>query len=709
MPVLISTDETQLTTFRGDKVAYPVYITIANISKELRRRPSSHTTVLLGYLPATKLKCFKAQDDRAFHGHKLFHECMTRMLQPLLEAGRNGIHMGCPDGYTRRVWPILAAYMADYPEQCKVTCTKQMQCPRCTVTRSQMGDPVHSVWRDPEVTLLAQQLHERKGSSDIFKAQGMKPVYKPFWRAMPHCNIFECVTPDIMHELHKAFYDHPMKWGQRIVGVHKMDWCYQNAAPPFKDLHHFKRGISTVSQWTMTEHKQMEKLFLGFLVGRNASDEVVLASRGLMEFIYLAQLHRHTRTTIQMIRDCWKDFHAYKDAFINEGGRMLDHFNIPKIHKMMHYPDAFLRFGSGDGTNTEATERLHIDFAKEAYRASNRRDFFPQMVQWLERQEAINYHESFIAWSLEEDGEDVPEDNESEAEDEADSDQEADACEPPESDDQPDGREYEDDDDDEVPMARLIRDLRQKHVRFSDKQHCVLAKKPACRNTSVEVIETRYGADNFIVALSEFLHDNDLTRRVRPDRNADAFDLYSQVNILRPPNPYIKDNRTDLIKTVPAAPRKGRKAEKPHRFDVALVATRAERPSTTWGLEGLRAARIRVIFDLPPQFGTYPDRLVYLEWFTQFGPKHDASGMFRIQKSTRGHLPNSEIVPLSRLVRAAHLLPLHTTGPEGHALKSHTVLDESPSFLLNWFVSVECWSALYLPSMTAPVEAEEPD
>ena len=32
---------------------------------------------------------------------------------------------------------------------------------------------------------------------------------------------------------------------------------------------------------------------------------------------------------------------------------------------------------------------LHIDFAKEAYRASNRRDYEEQMVKWLGRQEAV--------------------------------------------------------------------------------------------------------------------------------------------------------------------------------------------------------------------------------------------------------------------------------------------------------------------------------
>jgi hypothetical protein len=103
---------------------------------------------------------------------------------------------------------------------------------------------------------------------------------------------------------------------------------------------------------------------------------------------------------LRLLRDAWSDFHTYKDIFISEGGRKLPHFNIPKIHKTAHYLDAIVRFGACDGYNTEATECLHIDLAKQGYRASNRRDYVPQMARWLERQEAVRWHESFIQWTL---------------------------------------------------------------------------------------------------------------------------------------------------------------------------------------------------------------------------------------------------------------------------------------------------------------------
>lgn len=55
IPVIISLDKTQVTMFRN-KTAYPVYMTIGNIPKDIRRKPSRQAHVLLAYLPTTRLE-----------------------------------------------------------------------------------------------------------------------------------------------------------------------------------------------------------------------------------------------------------------------------------------------------------------------------------------------------------------------------------------------------------------------------------------------------------------------------------------------------------------------------------------------------------------------------------------------------------------------------------------------------------------------------
>ncbi|KAF8989053.1 hypothetical protein BDQ17DRAFT_1257254 [Cyathus striatus] len=84
--------------------------------------------VLIGYIPVTKLKCFTKAHCSA-QIQQLFHECMRELLKPLAEVGQDGIDMVCADGLVHMIFAILAAYIADYPEQCLIACCQENACP----------------------------------------------------------------------------------------------------------------------------------------------------------------------------------------------------------------------------------------------------------------------------------------------------------------------------------------------------------------------------------------------------------------------------------------------------------------------------------------------------------------------------------------------------------------------------------------------------
>jgi hypothetical protein len=172
--------------------------------------------------------------------------------------------------------------------------------------------------------------------------------------------------------------------------------------PSHPGLRHFKNGISHVSQWTGTEHKEMEKVFLAIQVlsrGGASDEQMTSAVRALIDFTDYVSLQSHTTLTLADLQKALDDFHTNKDVFIELGGREQDHFNIPKVHSLDHYEELIRLFGSAGGFNTESPERLHIGFAKNAYRASNRKDYIQQMTRWLQRQEKVDRFSEFLAWT----------------------------------------------------------------------------------------------------------------------------------------------------------------------------------------------------------------------------------------------------------------------------------------------------------------------
>ncbi|KAG8909475.1 hypothetical protein FRC00_010035, partial [Tulasnella sp. 408] len=392
-PIILASDKTQLSTFSGDKQAWPVYLTIGNISKSVRRRPSQRAMVLLGYLPVTKLHCFKLQ-DRSNQGHRLFHRAMRHILQPLAKAGTSGVFMTCADGHIRRVHPILASYIADYPEQCLVTCCRENRCPKCKVPPPERGNILSSLLRDPNESL---RIIEDNGEEfEEYEAQGLRDIPEPFWKELPLVNIYRCMTPDMLHQLHKGvFKDHLFKWCTSRK-KEEVDARFTRL-PPFNGLKHFSKDISTISQFTGNEHREMEKVFIGVMINLHDEDpDIVVAARSLLDFIYLAHYPSHSTSTLQQMKEAIDSFNASKDVFIRTGLR--EHFNIGKIHSLAHYIPSVIDYGALDGYNSEISERLHIDFAKSGYRASNRKAYHKQMVTWLERQEKVNAFARYQDW-----------------------------------------------------------------------------------------------------------------------------------------------------------------------------------------------------------------------------------------------------------------------------------------------------------------------
>ncbi|KIJ89870.1 hypothetical protein K443DRAFT_117413 [Laccaria amethystina LaAM-08-1] len=301
VPIIISSDKTQLTQFRG-KQAYPVYLTIGNIPKHIRQKPSQQGQVLLAYLPTSKLGHItnKASHRRCISN--LFHHCMQTIIKPLERAGRDGIILISGDGAARRCFPILAAYVGDYPEQVLVTLVKTGTCPICPAPRDEIGD-WESILEPRDAQKITEALNAvDKGATEFMKACA-NAVQCVFWKNLPYVNIYRSITPDILHQLFLL----------ALVADVRLPDGHSNA-----------RLVRTV--------------------------------RAVLDFIYLARYPIHTSETLAQMNDALHAFHINRDILISLGIRT--HFNIPKLHNSGHYYELIQLYGAADNFNTEFTERL---------------------------------------------------------------------------------------------------------------------------------------------------------------------------------------------------------------------------------------------------------------------------------------------------------------------------------------------------------------
>ncbi|KAG8694994.1 hypothetical protein FRC08_008125 [Ceratobasidium sp. 394] len=668
--VIVSSDETKLTTFSGDKKAHPVYISLVNQKKAVRRRISKQVNLLVGYLPVPKLDCEPNKEKRRKIRREVFHQCMELLFKPLADACTNkGEEVVCWDGGVRCIYPVLAAYVADFPEQCKVACTKTTHCPLCTVKPSQRGDLGDAPLRTRDGVIEAMAKHQATGSAR-FNRLGLWDV-PPFWEQHPYVDVGCLLMPDLLHQLHKGVLkDHLTKWVSHILTKQTVDERH-TTMPEYHGMRHFKHGISAVSQWTGRELKEMAKILVP--VTSDADPQVVRAARALLDFVYLAHSSSLTDSELEAMEQALRTFHQLKRVFKAKGAvttRQAFH-GIPKIHMISHYVHLIRELGTPDGYNTETSEQLHIDFAKLGYRASNKVNATKQMAFYMQRMEAIEMHAAYL-----EETEGLADQDELDADDEAEWDEwyeEEEAEQDPEELRDADVRVEVAAMADEV--ARGVRetggrweaeqpradhpedaDLEDRRPHFHPVPECVVAKTPTISGTTLSDLTRTHSAGQLQDALHNFV------AREHEGRNARLpvglrLNVWSRARLLHPPPPFKPSEgpHVDVIRAQPVRVDRFKRVSRPARFDTVLVLM----DKNAQGIHRYRPARVRLIFEFPARYqDLYKGKLAYVEMFNIVSRNpRPGTGLFTTTRSPGQGLRQCRIVPLSLIRMTCHLVP----------------------------------------------------
>jgi hypothetical protein len=402
--LIVATDQTTLSIMCGGQKAYPVYASLANVDKRWRRKPTKRAMTLLGYLPVESFDDIENDDQRRKLKAELVHRSMEKMFAPLREVSEDGVEMWCPDGRLRRVFPRIAAYTADWPEQNLHACTSEGSCPICNTAYGDRGSLDNSAeLHDREETLDALRSYFRHNDIQELQPLHLKPVW-PWWGDIPNTNLSSCFAPDELHQLHQGiFKTHLLRWLRKLVGKKKIDDRFA-AMTRAAGLRHFAKGVSGVSQWTGRESKLMAAQILPVVAGE-LTPELTAMIRSLVDFIFRAHASTISEVDLQAMEKDLESFHELKDLLVVEGVYDVNHrFNkIAKLHMLSHYVHMIRELGPPDGYNTEVPEHLHIEYAKVPWQASNKVRPLPQMVTYVQRQEAVRIHHAYLDEYLESD------------------------------------------------------------------------------------------------------------------------------------------------------------------------------------------------------------------------------------------------------------------------------------------------------------------
>jgi hypothetical protein len=400
-----------------------VYVTLANLDKSTRAKTSENAWILVAYIPKSKYQYTMAKLEHrpkavrtkllGVLNRRLFHRCMEVITRSLRRTEPHKVVD--PEGNIRSVLYEIVAYIADLEEQWLVAGLGGSTCPHCASEPNHLGDSECS----PPHTRADILGKIKKIKKDYRAARGCSPsleefvklsgeqhlngVDKPFWKTLPRLNIFEALSPDLLHGFHKFFYDHIYRFNLTAMGEGEYD-ARVHSQLRFAGDRNFLHGVSHISQMTGIEHRMLERTHLPIIANAPGAinQKVTRATRGAMDCIYLAQLPTQSDRSLQAYEAAYEEFMANRQGWIDNGTRrgkhdVIPHFNIPKMHLTRHFVQHARRKGSADNFSTETMEHLHIG-VKEAYRASNRREWKQQTVRWLSQRERVRDFEAWMLW-----------------------------------------------------------------------------------------------------------------------------------------------------------------------------------------------------------------------------------------------------------------------------------------------------------------------
>ncbi|KAG8836053.1 hypothetical protein FRB91_000169 [Serendipita sp. 411] len=689
VPVILGSDKTHLTQFTGDKKAWPLYMSLGNISSKARRGTAMNTWAVIAYIPIITWN-----DEKEVHGtltSRLFHQCVEIVLTSLVEAGKNGVDISDSAGNIRKSYPFVASYLADYPEQILVNCAAGKTGPTTIVGPQDLGSaypaqPRTTDWILNRIRRVAADVDPQSVSAYTAKARKylLNGVNRPFWERLPLFRADICAAPDLFHGVIRFWRDHIFKWAVNLAGGAEID-ARLKVIQPITGFRRFSKGVTHLTQWTGREDWDLQKVFVALIAGaKGVTSKVMRNLRAFHDFMALIQYRSHSDETLQYIEEALSVFHDTKDVYIEKGARkgkkgVMDHFNIPKLAAFPEFVRHIKEMGASPQFSTEIIERNHKSMVKLPFLSSSRYEYGPQMCRYLDRKERIRHTRELLDWTFNE----IRMDQERHA---------VAAWTP--------------------RFQRIIR-----ASLFSDTSEATSTRQGGQRNRlvwlnqiptysgiSLEDISTAYHLPLLQTHIDCYLRDSsDPSGPILSDgiTNVASVDVWDTLHIR---SSDVQDE-TELVQsqTLHALPPGAQNGRYPLGHG-HFVLVHDSKDAQDVGIEGYRVAQLRLIFRLylasPPLYSRLEGKnmhkidLVYVEYLKRSEEPDNDILMYRVQRESSGVKRHGGVIGLDTISRFIQLIPRFGSRITKH-VKAETSTEVYKSFYINSFATGQIFQAVY--------------
>ncbi|KAH9037927.1 hypothetical protein EDB85DRAFT_1888285 [Lactarius pseudohatsudake] len=185
-------------------------------------------------------------------------------------------------------------------------------------------------------------------SDELWDTYGIDDDIVPFTNDFPRADIYESLSPDLLHQIIKAIYtksraDEILDDIDRRIAM----------TPPFPGLRRFKHG-RRFKQWTGDDSKALMKVYIPAIAD--------VSPRFWTSVILYGALKSASPICLPSERPA--DISRTREIFRTSGVRPKG-FNLPRQHSMVHYVHLIQEFGAPNGLCSSITESRHITAVKK--------------------------------------------------------------------------------------------------------------------------------------------------------------------------------------------------------------------------------------------------------------------------------------------------------------------------------------------------------